>query len=455
MKRNRFLAAFFCAALCLTLVSPVRAAQVVDYALYTDIVAEIDGHPIRSFNVGGNTAIVAEDLKQYGFYALWQGGDVRTLHVVWNNEQNKNVNPTYVPEENTHPIGSRARAILATDIVTSVAGKEVESFNIDGETLIWFDDLAAFGNVVWDGENRVISLTVGNPMEITINRLIQNIENFRGTTDGSAYTLYQNERGTIFYAYWSGLPHGNTYSQFMLIQPNGTQVDLLRLLSRQYAERYPDRDWEGLFVTEPARMEFSEYGQLVDFSLQVYAPESELIGTARCSLDMAAPYFFQCGILDDSWSVSIPAEELGEIPEGLNTAFSATVIRRGDDVSVLSQEGRLGAARYVSIFSTGLSLGFYANVGTFEWGEVFEALQAIELPAVWREDYSGNDNTPQQRAAVSRWIEVIGADGAVVPGNAWWGKGNNHIDLYFDFDEPILLEDGDTVTVRVGNLPQR
>ena len=47
-------------------VNASAAQEVIGHALYTDIVAEIDGHPIASYNVGGRTAVMVQDLNWYG-----------------------------------------------------------------------------------------------------------------------------------------------------------------------------------------------------------------------------------------------------------------------------------------------------------------------------------------------------------------------------------------------------
>lgn len=80
---KRLFAAALSAALLLSPALPASAAgtgQVVDWALYTDITAQINGHPLRSYNVNGSTAVVAEDLQGYGFQVLWDG-EARTLSV--------------------------------------------------------------------------------------------------------------------------------------------------------------------------------------------------------------------------------------------------------------------------------------------------------------------------------------------------------------------------------------
>ena len=78
---KRLFTAALSAALLLSLALPSSAAgtgRAVDWALYTDITAQINGHPLRSYNVNGSTAVVAEDLRGYGFQVLWDAED-RTL----------------------------------------------------------------------------------------------------------------------------------------------------------------------------------------------------------------------------------------------------------------------------------------------------------------------------------------------------------------------------------------
>lgn len=113
---KRLFTAALSAALLLSLALPSSAAgtgRAVDWALYTDITAQINGHPLRSYNVNGSTAVVAEDLRGYGFQVLWDAED-RTLSVEraadstgcpalpasW---------PDYTPPALTQPVGTRAQ----------------------------------------------------------------------------------------------------------------------------------------------------------------------------------------------------------------------------------------------------------------------------------------------------------------------------------------------------------
>ena len=75
---KRFIGAALSAALALTLAVPAAAEEnkigdVVGHTYYTDITAQIDGHPLPSYNIGGETAVVAEDLREYGFSVVWDG----------------------------------------------------------------------------------------------------------------------------------------------------------------------------------------------------------------------------------------------------------------------------------------------------------------------------------------------------------------------------------------------
>ena len=48
-----------------------KVGDVVDHVLHTDIVTYINGLPIRSYNIKGYTAVIVEELKDYGFYVVW------------------------------------------------------------------------------------------------------------------------------------------------------------------------------------------------------------------------------------------------------------------------------------------------------------------------------------------------------------------------------------------------
>ncbi len=147
----------------LTFFIPSSAAfkngDVVNYYLYTDIVTYINKIPIRSYNIDGYTAVVVEDLANYGFDVVWSAG-ARTLSVTRNTS--KQVVGGYEPGANTGKVGSRAGEVYFTDIVTYFNGNAVKSYNVGGRTIAYVDDLADYykETYVWDSYARTLSLTL-------------------------------------------------------------------------------------------------------------------------------------------------------------------------------------------------------------------------------------------------------------------------------------------------------
>ncbi|NLZ35927.1 MAG: hypothetical protein GX897_00400 [Clostridiales bacterium] len=136
-----------------------KVGDVVDHVLHTDIVTYINGLPIRSYNIKGYTAVIVEELKDYGFYVVWYG-DQRKLTVI--RLESVPIVGGYTPEKNTQPIGSKAMPVYFTDIVTYLDGIKVDSYNVGGRTIIYVDDLAKFyaKDYVWNPEARTLSLTL-------------------------------------------------------------------------------------------------------------------------------------------------------------------------------------------------------------------------------------------------------------------------------------------------------
>lgn len=152
-----------------TTANAARVGDVVGYAQPTDIVATINGYQLESYNVDGYTYICVEDLRYYGFDVVYDQYS-RTLSV------NRNYSVSTIDPQHTNPkfwdIGSNnsRKKILYTDIVTYVNGSYVSSCNINGQTIIQFDNLKAFGAVAYDNSKREISLTISdivyNPVAI-------------------------------------------------------------------------------------------------------------------------------------------------------------------------------------------------------------------------------------------------------------------------------------------------
>ncbi len=137
-------------------VSAAKIGDIVNATVYTDIVAKINGNDIASYNVDGYTVVVAEDLRGYGFDVVWNDAD-RTLRIS-KNVAKPSITSNYVaPKIQTNKIGEKAFDVLYSDIKTYIDGQLVTSYNIDGRTVIYFNDLSCFGNVSYDDGTRTLS----------------------------------------------------------------------------------------------------------------------------------------------------------------------------------------------------------------------------------------------------------------------------------------------------------
>lgn len=106
-----------------------KPGDIIGCAKYTDISAYINHYPITSYNINGNTAVVAEDLANYGFDVAWDE-NARTLTVTRGNATT--ITPYGTIYKYSRKAGKVSTLIYETDIVTYVNNTVVESFSIGG-----------------------------------------------------------------------------------------------------------------------------------------------------------------------------------------------------------------------------------------------------------------------------------------------------------------------------------
>ena len=135
----------------------LRVGDVVGYVLSTDIRAYIDGVEIPAYNIDGHLGVVAEDLRGYGFLVDWNA-EKFTLSISL--APDAPLSPAESPARSDQPVGTRILPVLHTSVVTDIDGKVVESFNIDGRTIIYFKDLAVYGACVYEHDAHRSTLTV-------------------------------------------------------------------------------------------------------------------------------------------------------------------------------------------------------------------------------------------------------------------------------------------------------
>ncbi len=154
---NRILSLLLAVVMTVCTILPVIADDVIiDWVLYTNVRTFINGVEISSFNIKGYTAVVVEDLAEYGFDVVWDG-DTATLSAARN--FNKAVTGAAVETVKGGEPGERAMPVYATNIKTYFDGQLFESYNVGGRTIVYMDALAEkyAADYVWDGATSKLS----------------------------------------------------------------------------------------------------------------------------------------------------------------------------------------------------------------------------------------------------------------------------------------------------------
>lgn len=164
---KKTLGGFICAVMIFCLPSVADAYRVGDVTgkvLSTDIVTFVEGIEMPSFNIKGRTAIVVQNLNALGTgldFGVSFDEESRTLTIT-----NTDIYGTgnrgffyFAGDISKKPVGTPVKNVQYTDIKTVFNGTELESFNIEGFTCIYADDLAKVcGTYIWDENARTVNV---------------------------------------------------------------------------------------------------------------------------------------------------------------------------------------------------------------------------------------------------------------------------------------------------------
>ena len=179
--KKRYLLPLVIMAMCMGFSAKAAVGDVCGDIYTTDIGAYVDDMPIQSYNIGGKTAVVVENLREYGFSVEWREQE-RLL--VANVGYLPAIPPQYSIKVDVP--GKTVGKIYETDIKVLINGIEVPSFNIGGLTAVCIEDMGKLpqdsyspdGNVhkgmdkpytdigmyhIWNPEARTISLYTLRP----------------------------------------------------------------------------------------------------------------------------------------------------------------------------------------------------------------------------------------------------------------------------------------------------
>ncbi len=181
--------------------APPQVGDVVGQVLATDIQAHVNGSTITSMNIDGLTAVVAEDLRGYGFDVAWipQRKEVAITPVA-----GKAVRPAATAPQEELPVGQKLGDVYYTDIRATYEGGAIRSFNIGGKTAIVLNDLAPFGKLDWSETARSLTFVpeLAKAKTLSMEGLIaveeQEAVKVNGIAIGATIVTYQGEQvGTV------------------------------------------------------------------------------------------------------------------------------------------------------------------------------------------------------------------------------------------------------------------
>lgn len=126
--------------------------------LNSDIKTYINGERIPCYNIKNKAVVLVADLRNYGFDVNYSSS-TRTSAITRN--YGKKFTPIQDIENTTSgKIGSVAFSYLFSDIVATLNGKQIESFNVQGNLAIFFDSLGDYGSFTWDSATKSSKLTL-------------------------------------------------------------------------------------------------------------------------------------------------------------------------------------------------------------------------------------------------------------------------------------------------------
>lgn len=122
--------------------------EIVGTAVLTDDTVFVDFQPTTAFKMNDTNYILAEDLNRYGFDVIWNPEEW-SLYITRNREKDIEMFPAEKINVKRSE-ANRTRNLYKTDITPFVGNKQVEAYNLGGETIIKLRDLAEYAYIYWN-----------------------------------------------------------------------------------------------------------------------------------------------------------------------------------------------------------------------------------------------------------------------------------------------------------------
>lgn len=150
-------------------------------AQYTDIDTYINHYPINAYGIDGKLAVVAEDLRDYGFNVDWDE-DAWALHISRNDSISQLTRKDiYKPSQSS---GAKFSDIYRSTISVDYNGIPMEGYALNGYTLIIVNELAALaGTEEWNEDNRYYNVWIDGLSTCEYKPLTQRCQNLWYSSD--------------------------------------------------------------------------------------------------------------------------------------------------------------------------------------------------------------------------------------------------------------------------------
>ena len=160
-------------ALCLCLMASAKSGDVIGAIYATDIKATINGVSVPSYNIGGKTVVVVEDITKQHYYS----DALRTLVI------GSLAPDALVAGENSHTgkkPGTKVGNLYETDIVTYIYDTKLPCYSLNGKMAVAIEDLGGDGTYTktggryfWDAEARTIALETVHEIGNSITEIMR------------------------------------------------------------------------------------------------------------------------------------------------------------------------------------------------------------------------------------------------------------------------------------------
>ena len=232
----------------------------------TDILTQIDGMDIPSYNIDGQTLIAVEDLRNFG-YTVAYDDSIRTLIATYNHESHK----PGMGQISRGTVGGTAGYYYESDITVIVNGNYIQAYSLDGTMLVIAEELGQsdyFAACSYSDSERLLSLYTDYDGKMDYSQAEQYvIDNFRqGKNDKNDLVRYDTDTCTIFYGTLTGGPlHSYRSIYAYIVYKNGVYFNLDNIILNA----------SGLKADYIPNFELFRTDYFIDFGVNV-------LGTALC-----------------------------------------------------------------------------------------------------------------------------------------------------------------------------